>query len=397
VVETAGVPVGTALHVNQALDASNNPHIVYYKAGGSNALTYAWKSGGVWTIEPIGGGATGLWWFGDITVDVSANPHVVFRLGADGDLYYTRKAGGVWTTEAVEGSATQVGGFSSLVLDASGNPHVCFVDRPTNAPYYARKLSGLWTVEPIDTSLDTTNFVGSPIALVLDASGNPKVAYHDRPMGNLKFASKSAGVWTIEVADGVTNDVGWGLSMALDRLGNPHVGYVDWTTNNLLYARKSGGAWTVQTADGSPSEVASSGIAVDDAGRAHIGYFDETALDARYARARAAAIDEGTGKLSMSPWSPHDNSGRALVAWPNPARGEISIALRVATREPLELCVFDASGRRVRTLGTGTSNTSSATWDLLDAYGQEVAAGTYFLRVTSVGGEQVTERVTILR
>ncbi|MGH7742373.1 MAG: T9SS type A sorting domain-containing protein, partial [Candidatus Eiseniibacteriota bacterium] len=86
---------------------------------------------------------------------------------------------------------------------------------------------------------------------------------------------------------------------------------------------------------------------------------------------------------------------------PNPARAGTHIAWGVpAGREgaPLEIAIFDLSGRRVRTVASGVAKPGrfSANWDLRAGHGESVAAGVYFLRF-QLGSESHTSRVVVLR
>jgi hypothetical protein len=84
--------------------------------------------------------------------------------------------------------------------------------------------------------------------------------------------------------------------------------------------------------------------------------------------------------------------------WPNPARGSVSFAYDLPTESPAVLEVFDATGRRVRTLASGPSPAghSQLAWDLHDDRGIPALAGVYFLR-GQLGGQVFTRRFTILR
>ena len=85
--------------------------------------------------------------------------------------------------------------------------------------------------------------------------------------------------------------------------------------------------------------------------------------------------------------------------WPNPSSGDVSVRYGVpADGTPVRVRVYDAAGRRVRTLVSAPrpAGPETATWDGRDDQGASVAAGVYFYRVT-VGGEARTRRVVRLR
>jgi len=83
---------------------------------------------------------------------------------------------------------------------------------------------------------------------------------------------------------------------------------------------------------------------------------------------------------------------------PNPvsARAQIRFALPAAGRVNLEL--FDVRGRRVRRLldATYPPGVHSVLWDSRDGRGQQVAAGTYWARL-SMGAKVKTMKLTVLR
>ena len=89
----------------------------------------------------------------------------------------------------------------------------------------------------------------------------------------------------------------------------------------------------------------------------------------------------------------------ALMALPNPSSDRISISFSLPAAGRVSLDVFDISGRRVRSLIDGQLPTGAheMTWNGDNAHGNTVAAGTYFLRLTSSHGEQLTKRVTLVR
>ncbi|MFN8178723.1 MAG: FlgD immunoglobulin-like domain containing protein [bacterium] len=79
---------------------------------------------------------------------------------------------------------------------------------------------------------------------------------------------------------------------------------------------------------------------------------------------------------------------------PNPARGAVELAWRVA-EGPVALSIFDVSGRAVlsRRIGPGQGTLE---WDGRDAAGKPVAAGVYVVRLASRTGEQ-TRRLVWMR
>ncbi len=96
----------------------------------------------------------------------------------------------------------------------------------------------------------------------------------------------------------------------------------------------------------------------------------------------------------------NEPKGDGLAISPNPAPdGRANISFRVPwTSREADLAVFDASGRRVRTLASGAQPRGLVTlsWDGRDDGGRAVSAGIYFLRL-SAGERSETRRVTLLR
>jgi hypothetical protein len=88
---------------------------------------------------------------------------------------------------------------------------------------------------------------------------------------------------------------------------------------------------------------------------------------------------------------------RLLNPWPNPFCGTVTIPVDVPSAlsgRTLRLNIYDASGRRVRTLELPSvrAGLSEFTWDALNASGNLVAPGLYIGRV-----EPGRSRVTMAR
>lgn len=92
-------------------------------------------------------------------------------------------------------------------------------------------------------------------------------------------------------------------------------------------------------------------------------------------------------------------SSRPLASFPNPFQNSTEIRFDLAQSDHVELSVYDLSGRRIKTLLSRqlSLGQQASAWDATDDAGRSVAAGTYFLRLTTANGRAATERVTLVR
>ena len=91
-------------------------------------------------------------------------------------------------------------------------------------------------------------------------------------------------------------------------------------------------------------------------------------------------------------------STRLSDAHPNPCTRGTTFELALARSGEASLAIYDAGGRRVRSLlgGEAPAGTRTVTWDARDDAGARVPAGLYFARL-EVGGERCARRVLVLR
>jgi hypothetical protein len=84
--------------------------------------------------------------------------------------------------------------------------------------------------------------------------------------------------------------------------------------------------------------------------------------------------------------------------WPNPARESVRWAYTAPTAVGLQVDVFDASGRHVRSVASGTreAGRGELSWDLRDDRGGAIGAGVYFVRA-HVGSMTTTKRLVVVR
>lgn len=87
------------------------------------------------------------------------------------------------------------------------------------------------------------------------------------------------------------------------------------------------------------------------------------------------------------------------AGFPNPFRDFVTLRYQASAETTVRIEVFDAAGRRVRTLVDGRSRgwMQSTGWDGTDQRGSPVASGTYLVRLTTGGGASATTTVTRLR
>jgi flagellar hook capping protein FlgD len=83
---------------------------------------------------------------------------------------------------------------------------------------------------------------------------------------------------------------------------------------------------------------------------------------------------------------------------PNPALSATTLRFSLSRDANVRLAIFDASGRRVRELISGTQPAGAHVigWDFRDAHGGSIAAGIYFARL-DVGARSLTRKVIHLR
>ncbi|MBO6574467.1 MAG: S8 family serine peptidase [Rhodothermales bacterium] len=135
-------------------------------------------------------------------------------------------------------------------------------------------------------------------------------------------------------------------------------------------------------------------------------YFNEALTESQAAAVEGEFRDDYFGGLSsLTRKRPATVEPEALPAaftldqnYPNPFNPTTSIAFTLSEGSAVRLEIFDALGRRVRTLSSGQlpAGAHSVTWDARDASGRHVASGTYLYRL-EVGGQVQTRTMLLLK
>ena len=362
------------------VDSQGDVHVSYRLAGpGGGSIRYAVRSGGVWMYEFVADPGT-VANSTPLALDSQELPRVAFRQVGPNRLWYAIRSAASWSTEVVDTAGAV---YSSLALDATDAPRIAYhhTDGTLFQLRYAYKSGGVWTREVVDIG-------GQWCSLALDAQGNPHVSYVGQAL-RMRYARKSAGVWTIEVVD--TQIANHATSIALDPLGNPSISY--WTMNRLQYARKSGGVWVREIANASSANVGTySSLALDPLGRASISCENAANSDLIY----VVRVGDSSAVGVELPAVP---LGGELVVAPNPARGgNTELFLRLSHVTPVDVAIYDAAGRRIRTLASDVPDARALRlrWDGRDDAGRSAAPGIYLIRADD-GRQERTARVVLVR
>jgi len=176
-----------------------------------------------------------------------------------------------WELTTVD-TADDVGSDTSIALDSSGAPRISYHDRTNGTLKFASWTGSEWALETVDD----TDYVGRWSSLALDASGNPRIAYalgSSFVYSRLKYASWTGANWNLETVDTQAQGVGWHASLALDIAGNAHIAYwKSYGRNALKYARWTGSSWEIQEIDKGDHLGQFPSIALDSSGTPRISY-----------------------------------------------------------------------------------------------------------------------------
>lgn len=216
-----------------AVDDTGVVHVVYTCvncAGGAEGVKYARLESGAWTVETVADTLqTGNFVTTDVAVGPDGTPLVAFVLGPQAPSYplhkglwvATREAPGDWSLDPADSTSfTAVSNTTriSLEVDQDGNPHVARLVRTQVSPFdaaiqYLVRNGGVWE----SAIVDSTVFETRPVALDLDASGNPFIAYVSGPGPLNQYEMRVASIGNVGMGVGAvpavsSNALGFGAN-----------------------------------------------------------------------------------------------------------------------------------------------------------------------------------------
>lgn len=350
-----------------------------------------------------------------LTVDRHGDLDVVwydFRYdGNAGEILTKRRRNDTWDTSPGDAAdltvapSTGDSQFPAAVVDGWGHLHVAWQDDTAGnlRIRYARRDAVTGTFDPVQ-ELTTAAQATAP-ALAVDGLGRIYAAWVDTRDGARRIYTRRRdpdGTWTMELPatpPGVNADE---PALAVDAWGQAHLAWNDTrhgATNReiLLQSIPPAGSWDdsgasdvrISNAAGSSTRAS---LATDGAGRVLIVWKD-----------RRDGNNEIYARIGHSPppVSAVDDvdAGSApdarLLAWPNPARGGVTLALPhgpwrgIADGTTVCWQIYDAQGRLVRAHETvaEAGATPRWQWDGRDRNGAPLPAGGYWARVSGAGAE----------
>ncbi|MBZ0172588.1 MAG: hypothetical protein K8E66_09440, partial [Phycisphaerales bacterium] len=174
------------------VDGSGVVHVAYTCtncSGSREDLNYARYESDSWTVETVDDSLqAGNFIQADIAIAPDGTPSIAYQYStADGNLHFaTRTGGGTWTSEVADTGIGEIasGDRVSLEFDSDGNVHVARMIKTFASPYdggvqYVSRQGGLWE----SVVVDTTTYDNHPVALALDSSGSPAIAYSTSASG----------------------------------------------------------------------------------------------------------------------------------------------------------------------------------------------------------------------
>lgn len=232
------ITVATGPPTDVALDATNDPNILYSDGG----VGYASWTGLNWTIQTVD---TAWVTYAALALDSAGNPHAAYYSGQA--LTYASRSGSTWTTETVD-NGTDIQIRLSLALDSNDKPYIMYSDRP-DLKLATLENSG-WKIETVTLPGPVSSYGN----MVLYSKGHPHLIYSIENIrapeeNKIKYASWTGFSWKTQTVASSSDlyNVGDPGVLALDSLDYPHICFI--SSGGLMYAVWTGVEWNIQPVD----------------------------------------------------------------------------------------------------------------------------------------------------
>jgi hypothetical protein len=315
------------------------------------------------------------------------------KTNASGDTLWTRAFGGTSSEEGYSVQQTTDGGYVIAGLTYSygaGLNDVYLIRTDVNGDtLWTRTFGG--TDNDGGTSVQQTSDSGYIIAGTTESfgAGNDDVYL-------IKTDASGDTLWT-RTFGGASNEWGYSVQQTSDG-GYIMTGYTE------SFGAGQTDVYLVKTdAYGDTLWTKTFGGADDDCGLSVRQTSDDGYVIAGWTKSSGAGGEDfyliktdssGNVAVAEPKASPARAPALSLCCEPNPFRTRTAISLQLTADSPAELAIFDASGRRVRTL---TVNHAPCTvWDGKDDFGQPLPSGAYFARLDAAG-QHASTRIVLQR
>ncbi len=222
-----------------------------------------------------------------LALDSSDNPYVSWE-AVGGTVQVARWNGSAWGVvgSILNQNPAQQASPISLSLDTSGNPVLAFTEETSTTAtdkkqlYVKRWTGSSWELLGTGSLNQNIDFDTFSASLALDASGNPVVTWTERGNNTFDIYVKrwTGTAWQLLGSDKLNNQpTGLSPSLVLDASGQPVVAYVEGTPgfNHFVYVKKFDGTnWQFvgSSAAELPSVTFNVSLALDNAGRPVVHY-----------------------------------------------------------------------------------------------------------------------------
>ncbi|HSG27316.1 MAG TPA: FlgD immunoglobulin-like domain containing protein [Candidatus Krumholzibacterium sp.] len=392
-----------------AVDGLGRVHLVWNDLRDGNKEIYHRIWDGSWGFETRVSDTPGDS-YASCIVSRGLEIHLVYQEEVDGYLQIIYRSFDVFTWSAPEQVSFVESGMSmvpTIAVEPGGRIHVAWWDTredpgggaPGKVAY--RYRDGTWSDEEIVSGPEADAMRPN---ICVDDSGVVHVAWIDKrePFEQIYYNRCEEGGWTGEVllTGGDFTHYHPSLSLSAGRVHLVYWANLPSAANpGVFYMQSDYSSWTGSQRISDPLSIASlCAMTAEPNGTLHVAWKD--LRDGNEEIYYNTYIPPGTGTGDTEDPSLPDLTETPISVdiSPNPSTGESTISFSIPRVTRLDIRIYDAAGRLVRTLADGTSfqGTRSFVWDGRNDRGAPVARGVYFIRGRA-GKQRIAAKLLLIR